>query len=243
MLKSQIEERISSSQKDGWVLEPKAKWIMSQSGIDVPNFVWATGLEEAVQFAEEAGYPVVAKVVSPKVVHKSDVGGVVLGIDSESGLKETFDRFRSFEGFAGMLVEEMVSGVELIVGAKVDYQFGPVILVGNGGTGVEIYNDTKIRMAPLKERDAEAMISGLKAHRLIEGYRGAPPVNRHELVRTLLAFSDLVLALNGHFESIDLNPVMCTPERCIVADARIILKWGQSREPEGSLPQSLPSRI
>jgi succinyl-CoA synthetase beta subunit len=224
MLKKELKAIILASKELGWVLEPDAKRLLSLSGIDVPKFLWAKNSEEAVHFAGKIGYPVVGKLVSPKALHKSDVHGVVLGINSDEELGETFGRFSSFEGFAGMLVEEMVPGTELIVGAKVDYQFGPVILLGMGGTAVEIYKDTTLRMAPLKEVDVESMLKGLKAHELLKGYRGSQPVNLKELTRTLMAFSSLVIDLEGTFESIDLNPVMCFSTRCVVADARIILK-------------------
>ena len=114
--------------------------------------------------------------------------------------------------------------MELIVGAKVDYQFGPVILLGIGGTGVEIYKDSTIRMAPLQERDVRSMVGKLKAHALLEGYRGADPVNLDDLTRLMLAFSSLVKELQDAIESVDLNPVKCSPEKCVIADARIILK-------------------
>ena len=224
MLKKEPKNILKSSKKWGWVLEPEAKHLLTISGIDVPKFLWSKSSEEAVQFAEKIGFPVVGKLISPKALHKSEVGGVVVGIDSVKNLEETFHRFSSFEGFAGMLVEEMVSGIELIAGAKVDYQFGPVILLGMGGTAVEIYKDTALRMAPLKEVDVESMLKGLKAHELLNGYRGAQPVNLEELVRTLMAFSRLVMDLEGYFESIDLNPVMCSSKRCVVADARIMLQ-------------------
>ena len=224
MLKKEIKDIIMASKEFGWVLEPEAKRLLSISGIDVPQFLWAKSPEEAAQFAGEIGYPVVAKLISPKALHKSDVHGVFLGINSDEELDKAFGRFSSSEGFAGMLVEEMVSGTELIAGAKVDYQFGPVILLGMGGTAVEIYKDTALRMAPLKEVDVESMLKGLKAHELLKGYRGSQPVNLKELSRTLMAFSSLVMDLEGHFESIDLNPVMCSSKRCIVADARILLQ-------------------
>jgi succinyl-CoA synthetase beta subunit len=224
MLKKEFKAIIMASKELGWVLEPDAKRLLSLSGIDVPKFLWAKNSEEAAQFAGKIGYPVVAKLISPKALHKSDVHGVVLGINSDEELGETFGRFSSFEGFAGMLVEEMVSGVELIVGAKVDYQFGPVILLGMGGTAVEIYKDTTLRMAPLKEADIASMVKGLKAHELLKGYRGSQPVNLKELTRSLMAFSSLVMDLEGTFESIDLNPVMCSSTRCVVADARIMLQ-------------------
>ena len=229
MLKKEFKAIIMASMEFGWVLEPEAKRLLSISGIDVPKFLWAKSSEEAVEFAAKIGYPVVAKLISPKALHKSEVHGVVLGLKSDEELDETFGRFSSFEDFAGMLIEEVVSGVELIVGAKVDYQFGPVILMGMGGTAVEIYKDTTLRMAPLKEVDAESMLKGLKAHELLKGYRGSQPVNLRELTRTLMAFSSLVMDLEGTFESIDLNPVMCSSRRCVVADARIILeKTGSS---------------
>ena len=224
MLKKELKAIVKASRRWGWVLEPEAKRLLSVSGIDVPKFLWAESPDDAVQFAEKIGYPIVGKLVSPKALHKSEVGGVVVGIDSVKNLEETFHRFSSFEHFAGMLIEEMVSGTELIVGAKVDYQFGPVILLGMGGTAVEIYKDTALRMAPLKEVDVESMLKGLQAYELLKGYRGSQPVNLKELTKTLMAFSNLVMNLEGYFESIDLNPVMCSSERCVVADARIMLQ-------------------
>jgi succinyl-CoA synthetase beta subunit len=205
-------------------LEPEAKRLFSFLGLDVPRFVWAKRVEEAIQFAEEFGYPVVGKVVSPKLVHKSDKNGVAIGIDNDEKLQETFRRFSQFDGFAGMLVEEMVSGIELIVGAKVDDQFGPVVLLGIGGVGVEIYKDVTLRMAPLALKDIESMIRCLKAHSLLEGYRGSNPVNLEELNRVLKTFSDFVMDVESSIESIDLNPVICSPTRCVVADARIMLR-------------------
>lgn len=224
MLMKEVRDIISSSKATGWVLEPEAKRLFSFLGLDVPRFVWAKKVEEAIQFAEEIGYPVVGKVVSPKLVHKSDKNGVEIGIDNDERLKEAFRRFSQIDGFAGMLVEEMISGIELIVGAKVDDQFGPVVLLGMGGTGVEIYKDVTLRMAPVALKDIESMIRCLKAHSLLEGYRGSKPVNLDELNRLLKTFSDFAMDLESLFESIDLNPVICSPKRCVIADARIMLR-------------------
>jgi acetate---CoA ligase (ADP-forming) subunit beta len=148
---------------------------------------------------------------------------VVVGIREDDGVRSAFRRLRKLPDFARLLVEEMVPGVELIVGAKIDYQFGPVVLLGMGGTGVEIYQDATLRMAPLEEKDVASMIRGLKAHVLLEGYRGAEPVNLPDLTRLLLTFSELAVDLQDHVESIDLNPVKCSAEKCIIADARIML--------------------
>lgn len=223
MLDDEIRNILQSSKKDGWVMEPEAKRILSLSGMDVPEFVWVKNREEMESSAAKIGYPVIAKVVSPKVVHKSDSGGVVAGIEDEKDLEETFTRFSRFEGFSGMLIEEMITGLELIIGAKIDYQFGPVILLGMGGTGVEIYHDTTLRMAPLRGRDVNYMISCLKAHQLLEGYRGKDPVHVEKLNHLMLAFSDLVMDLAEEIDTMDLNPVICSSDKCVVADARIML--------------------
>ena len=224
MLNKEIDHILARSKEHGWILEPDTKHLLKLSGLAVSNFICAQNMDDAVDFARKSGYPVVAKVVSYEVIHKSDVGGVVLGINDDRTLDETFRHFSSIKGFQGMLVEESLAGFELIVGAKVDYQFGPVVLFGIGGTGVEIYRDTQLRMAPLRPEDVASMIKGLKAHQLLEGYRGSDPVNLQKLTRMLLTFSDLVMQVESYIESIDLNPVMCTADKCVVADARIILK-------------------
>ena len=106
------------------MLEPDAKFIFSLYGLDVPKFILARNQSEALRFAHDIGYPVVAKVVSTVILHKSDVGGVVVGIPDDTHLKDVFARFMVMEGFLGVLIEEMVRGIELILGSKVDLQFG-----------------------------------------------------------------------------------------------------------------------
>jgi succinyl-CoA synthetase beta subunit len=224
-----MKEIFAASRQAGWVLEPQAKELLAAAGVPVPRFTWAHESAEAIRFAHAIGFPVVAKVVSPAIIHKSDAGGVSVGITDDDGLAAAYERFRALQGFAGMLVEEMVAGLELIVGAKRDYQFGPVILLGIGGTSVEIYKDTRIGMAPLKPADVEAMVHGLRAHQLLEGFRGAAPINRQALIDLLMAFSGFVMDAETEIESIDLNPVTCTAERCIVADARIMLDKEQKQ--------------
>ena len=223
MLNREIMDILTASREAGWVMEPEAKRLLALSGLRVPKFGWVKDKDEAVHLAHEIGYPLVAKVVSPKILHKSEWEGVAVGLDRDEALLKTYERFSRYDGFAGMLVEEMVSGLELIVGAKVDYQFGPVILLGIGGTGVEIYKDSALRMAPLQERDVRSMVKNLKAHALLEGYRGAQPINLEDLTHMMLTLSHLVMDLQDHVESLDLNPVTCNPETCIIADARIML--------------------
>ena len=223
MLNNEMLRIIESFKRTGWIPEPEAKRLFAMACLDVPKYIWAHEPDEFIRFAGRCGYPVVAKVVSPRVVHKSDVGGVIVGIDSDEGLVSAFQTLKMLDGFDGMLVEEMVRGRELIVGAKIDYQFGPVILLGIGGTGVEIYQDVTMRMAPINRNDVISMIDSLKGRNILRGYRGSEPVNIEALTDLLIRFSELVIDLESHIQSIDLNPVLCSGDRCIIADARIIL--------------------
>jgi succinyl-CoA synthetase beta subunit len=224
MLTEDMRLIIDKARETGWILEPDAKRLLALAGLTVPDFGLAATASEAVAAAQRIGYPVAAKVVSAKILHKSEAGGVAVGVPDASHLTDIFGKFSELVGFAGLLVEEMLPGSELIVGAKVDFQFGPVVLLGIGGTGVEIYRDTVIRMAPVTEKDVQAMLAGLKGARLLQGYRGADPISVPDLIRLMLAFSALVMDLENDIESIDLNPVKCTGRRCVVADARIMLR-------------------
>ena len=223
MLTADMRTIIENGRQAGWVLEPEAKRLLSMAGLTVPRYEVAATASDAVAAALRIGCPVAAKVVSAQILHKSEAGGVFLGIADASRLTGIFERFSVLDGFAGLLVEEMLPGSELIIGAKVDFQFGPVILLGIGGTGVEIYQDTSIRMAPIAAKDVPAMLAGLKGVKLLQGYRGAEPINVSILTRLMLAFSDLVMDLENDMASIDLNPVKCSGSRCVVADARIML--------------------
>ena len=228
MLDKEMKKILRDAQKTGWVMEPEAKRFLNLAGLPVPNFRLVGSLDTAVEAVRSIGYPIVAKVVSPRVVHKSELGGVVVGIDSDAKLADVFERFSAIEEFAGMIVEEMLAGVELLIGAKIDLQFGPIVVLGIGGIEVEIYKDTSIRMAPLTPPDVLSMIKNLKAHQILEGYRGSEPVNMKKLTEILVTFSELLMQLEDVVESIDLNPVMCSSRKCIVADARIMLAIDKS---------------
>ena len=223
MLTDEMIAILERAQDSGWVLEPEAKRLLSLAGIAVPPFAWIHSEEQADEIADRLDFPLAAKVVSPEILHKSDAGGVAVGIGNVAELIDIVKRFRSLPGYAGVVVEPMVSGLELIVGGKVDYQFGPIVLLGIGGTGVEIYQDTAVRMAPIAEGEVLSMVEGLKGGRLLEGYRGSEPINMQHLTHMLVAFSTILTAMATRVESIDLNPVICSAKECIVADARIIL--------------------
>jgi succinyl-CoA synthetase beta subunit len=215
---------LEESKKYGWVLEPEAKRLLREAGFDVPEFVWARSEDEAVEAGEKLGWPVVAKVVSPEVVHKSDAGGVVVGIEGPESMREVWGRLSSIKGADGVLVEEMLAGIEVIVGGKIDDQFGPVVLAGMGGVGVEIYRDTAIRMAPVAEENVDSMLDDITAAGILRGYRGSAGVDMAKFRKLIAGFSELLVEMAGEIESADLNPVLCSEERCVIADARIILK-------------------
>jgi acetate---CoA ligase (ADP-forming) subunit beta len=223
MLIDNIRRTFSEAKEQGWVMEPQAKELLRLADMDVPRFLFTSDVAEAIRFANEIKYPVVAKVVSPSIIHKSDASGVALGISDDKRLGEVFTEMGRIKEFQGIIVEEAVKGIEMIVGMKMDKQFGPVILLGMGGTAVEIYKDVTLRMAPLRDHDAESMMMCLTAKPLLEGYRGSEGVNVNELKRMLLAFSSLVMEFGKEVDSVDLNPVICNASRCVIADARIML--------------------
>jgi len=207
MLGKNDQNIIQKSKSLGWVLEPDVKALMESQCFDIPYNLLTNSFEKADQFMKDANCPVVAKAVSKKIVHKTEYRAVVTGISSSDQLKKEMARLQKLDGCETILVEHMVHGIELIVGAKNDFQFGPVIVFGIGGTSVEIYNDTSIRMAPLVKKDVLSMVKSLKAKAIISGYRGNHGVNLKALTRLLVDFSVLVMDLQDDLESMDLNPI------------------------------------
>lgn len=224
MLDQNSKEVIAKSKSLGWVLEPDAKALMKLQGFDIPNFVLTNSFEEADHFLKKSDGPVVAKAVSKKILHKTEHQAVVTGISSSDHLESEMARLQKLDGCENILVEQMLRGIEVIIGAKNDFQFGPVVIFGIGGTSVEIYNDTSIRMAPLKPSDVSSMVESLKAKDLILGYRGSAGVNMETLTHLIVNFSYLIMELENDIESVDLNPVICTKDQCVIVDARIMLQ-------------------
>jgi acetate---CoA ligase (ADP-forming) subunit beta len=224
MLNETEKNIIEQSISHGWVLEPDSKRLLSSAGLTVPRGIMTSDPDKAVDFLADNAGPVVMKVVSPKVIHKSEFQGVATGISEEATLRKEFSRLHAIEGAIGVLVEETAQGIELILGAVNDYQFGPVVLLGFGGTAVEIYRDSTIRMAPVGQETVKAMLKELKARPLLEGYRGEQPVDMEALTRTVVSFSKFAADLEHSFDSIDINPLMCSHDACTAADARIILQ-------------------
>lgn len=222
-LRPEDRERIDRSRTRGWILEPDAKAILENCGLDLPRRAVADDADDAIEFMRDLGSPVAVKAVSEKILHKTEYGAVALNIDSPDRMRDEVARLLGLDGCTAVLVEEMVSGVEVFVGAKNDPQFGPVVILGMGGTSVEIYNDTAIRMAPLTETDVRSMAGSIKAAPMFTGFRGGAGIDMNALCRLVVRFSHICMAMEDCFDAMDLNPVICNTERCAVADARIIL--------------------
>jgi acyl-CoA synthetase (NDP forming) len=180
-----------------WLLEPEAKELCRSYGLPVGKWAVVTTNSEAKEASARIGFPVVAKIVSSDVMHKSDVGGVILNLKDGGEVEAAFQHIKSIcDGrgyrFEGVLLERMANpGVETIIGGKRDPQFGPVILFGLGGIFVEIFKDVSFRVAPLDRVDAVEMISELKALPLLKGTRGRKPADLDALVDSILKVSDM----------------------------------------------------
>jgi acetyltransferase len=212
--------------------EHGAKRVLEQYGIPVTREALvplADGAEGAVRVARELGYPVALKVQSAQILHKTEAGGVALGLDSDEAVRRAHARIlsdaRRFDPQAeleGVLVQEMVDGgVEVILGATRDPVFGPVVMFGLGGIFVEALGDVAFRIAPLRRADAEDMLDEIRGRRVLDGLRGRPPVDREALIETLLRVSQLVTDHEDAIAELDLNPLVVFPKGVKAVDALI----------------------
>jgi acetyl-CoA synthetase (ADP-forming) len=213
------------------LLETEAKTICSDYGIPVTEFGLAKNDGEAVKLAEEIGFPVVLKIVSPDIVHKSDIGGVVVNLKTAEDVRKAYrqiianvEKHVPKAKIIGVLVQEMApSSTEVIVGAVKDSQFGPTIMFGLGGVFVEVLKDVSFRVAPITEEDACEMIAEVKAYPLLKGYRNMPQADIGAIVKILLNTSKLVTE-HEEIKELDLNPIMVYEKGAKTVDARIILE-------------------
>ena len=192
--------------------------LLSAAGIPtVPEFVSADR-EALLAFADNVGYPVVAKVVGP--VHKSDIGGVALNIRSREVLTAEFDRMMQLEGVTAVMVQKMLKGTELFIGAKYEQRFGHVVLCGLGGIFVEVLRDVSSGLAPLSYEEAESMIHSLRAYKILKGTRGQQGINQRKFADILVRLSTL-LRFATEIKEMDINPLLADEQNVIAVDARI----------------------
>jgi acetate---CoA ligase (ADP-forming) subunit beta len=224
---------VDAARKEGRYLltEIEAKQLLKQAGLNVVETKLARSEDEAIAISRDLGFPVVLKVASADVVHKTDAGGVKLNLKTSAQVAKAYeDIMKSVKDkypearVQGVSVQKMAKpGVEVIIGMSKDPQFGPVIMFGLGGVWVEVLKDVSFRIVPLEPRDAREMIQEIKGKALLEGYRGQDPVDISNLEKMILKVSSFV---NQHAEikELDLNPVFAYKDGAVAVDARIVLE-------------------
>jgi acyl-CoA synthetase (NDP forming) len=211
-----------------FVNEIEAKGVLRAYGVPVTNDVLCDSHENAMTAAKSIGYPVVMKLVSPDVVHKTELKAVRTNIRDHLEISKTFDDIMSRATMAkvrvnGILVSETAVGQEIIIGSLRDPQFGPMVMLGMGGILVEVYKDVSYRLAPVNARDVKEMLAELKGKKLLEGFRGLQKHDIEALTRAVIAVSQIIADF-PEIEEMDLNPIFVNENGVKVADARIMIR-------------------
>jgi acyl-CoA synthetase (NDP forming) len=221
----------AKQEKRTLLTEVESKQLLEKAGISVIKTKLATSMKEAVALSKEIGFPVVLKIASPDVVHKSDAGGVKVGLKNATQVSQAYREIMTSvkqkhpkATIDGVSVQPMAKpGVEVIIGMFKDPQFGPVLMFGLGGILVEILKDVSFRIVPLTRRDAKEMIRDIKGYPVLEGYRGQEPANVPFLEEMLLKVSDFA-ERNPEIKELDLNPIFAYRDGAVAVDARIVLE-------------------
>ena len=217
-------------QKRYELLEPEAKEFIQAFGIKTPEHRAASSCGEAIQAARSIGYPVVLKIVSPDISHKTDVGGIRLDIRDDNGVEQAYNEIigavtkrQPGARIFGILVQEIAPpSTEVIIGGLRDPQFGPAVMFGLGGVFVEVYKDISFRIAPVEEYEAFDMIHSVKGAKILKGFRNREEADITALAQAIVKVSDIMVAIE-EIKEIDLNPVLVYPKGLKAVDARIIL--------------------
>jgi len=231
--REEVDQIIADVAAEGRTLltEYESKKVLAAYGIPITDTELATTADEAVDAAEQIGYPVVAKLLSRTITHKTDVGGVILNLRTAEAVREAFETIQASVAekvgarhFEGVTIQPMInwSGYELIVGSSPDPQFGPVLLFGMGGQLVEVFRDRALALPPLNTNLAKHLIDEVRIAAALNGVRGRAPIDRDVLAALLVRFSELV-AEQPRIAEIDINPLLASPERIIALDARVVL--------------------
>jgi len=223
--------RRAKQEKRTVLTEVESKELVEKAGINVVRAKLATSMKEAVALSKEVGFPVVLKIASPDVVHKSDAGGVKVDVKNATQVSNAYREIMTAikqkypkAAIDGLSVQPMAKpGVEVIIGMTKDAQFGPVLMFGLGGIFVEILKDVSFRIVPLARRDAAEMIRDIKGYPVLEGYRGQAPSDVSALEDMLLKVSAFV-DKNPDIKELDLNPVFAYSDGAVAVDARVVLE-------------------
>jgi succinyl-CoA synthetase beta subunit len=210
--------------------EPAAKQALAAAGLQFAPERMVTDAEEALAAARHLGYPVVLKVVSPDIAHKTEAGGVQLDIADDAALVGALTRMRErvaahrpgarIEGF--LVARQLSGGVEVLAGTRTDPVFGPVLTIGAGGVLTELMQDVCVRLAPVDEAGVLQMLRSTRLARLLDGYRGAPPVDLPALAQQLARLSGIAWTNRARISAIELNPVVARPEGACAVDALVV---------------------
>jgi 3-hydroxypropionyl-CoA synthetase (ADP-forming) len=227
----QIREVYEEARKNNQnvMTEESAKAILTAYGINVPPYALVSTTQEAADKAKQLGFPLVAKIVSPDILHKTDVKGVKIGLKSEEEVGRAFDdmydRLSTNYHIKGVILERMVDpGLEVIVGLQNDPQFGPVIMFGLGGINTEIFKDVTFRVLPITPKDIEEMVESLRGKTMLKGFRGSEPIDHATISDMLMKISKLGVDAAPYYESVDFNPVILYPHDYCVVDAKMLLR-------------------
>ena len=230
---NQTQKIINQAKKESRkaLLETEAKTICTEYNIPVTKFNLAKNQKQAATQANQIGYPIVLKIVSPDIIHKTEAGGVMINLKNAAevaaGYKKIIEnaaKYKPDANIVGVVVQEMApQSTEVIVGAVKDPQFGQTIMFGLGGIFVELLKDVNFRIAPINADDAKEMIMQLKAFPLLNGYRNTPPADIDALIAILCNTSNLIMDY-PEIKELDLNPIMAYPKGAKTVDARIILE-------------------
>ena len=233
MTTEQINAVADISDRSGTLSETDSKRLISAFSVPVTREERASDVASAVSAAERIGYPVAVKVDSAQIIHKTEAGGIRLGLQTPDDVRQAFgevtNNAREHDPNAaidGAVVQQMITGgVETIVGVSYDSQLGPVLLFGTGGVMVEIYNDVALRLCPINREDALEMIGEVKGAGLLRGFRGAPPADIDALADVLVSVSQMAVSLEGRLTELDINPLMVLPagQGVVAADALAVL--------------------
>ena len=204
--------------------------LLALYGLPVPDQAVAHTAKEAVEFAEQIGYPVIAKVSSPDILHKTDIGGIRANLKTPTDVKSAYTdiikncaKHMPAAGIKGVLIQKFLPvGKEFIIGALRDQTFGPLVMVGLGGIYTELFRDTAFRIAPVSHKQAYEMFQQLKSWKLLLGMRGAPKADIDTLADTLVAIATLVTDCPS-IKELDLNPVLVHEKGVIIADVKIVV--------------------
>lgn len=228
-----VSDIVGVARQEGRTLltEVEAKQVLKEAGFNVVDALLARSKEEAQRIAKEVGYPVVAKIVSPEIVHKSDIGGVKLGLKSATAVARAYEEIMAAAKKAnpqahihGVSIQRMARpGIEVILGMTKDPQFGPVLMFGLGGIFVEVLKDVSFRIVPLRQRDAGQMVHEIKGYPVLEGVRGQEPANIPMLEEAILKLSSFV-EKHPEIKELDLNPIFAYKDGITAVDARIVLE-------------------